>query len=129
MATLDDARKSLLVRADPVYAAADRILGFVIMFTDNNEQRAATVARRRFQEGIIERHRLIAGRIGSTTDPDYHKLLSSVIENAQLAAMEITDRADVERMPEMLESVRVSVARTTELLEHLVSHARRISKK
>jgi light-regulated signal transduction histidine kinase (bacteriophytochrome) len=129
MATADDEGKSLLVRADPVYAAADRILGFVIMFTDNTEQRAATVARRRFQEGIIERHRLVTGRIGPTTDPDYHALLSSVIENAQLAAMEITDRADVERMPEMLESVRVSVARTTELLEHLISHARHISRK
>jgi PAS domain-containing protein len=117
--------KPLLVRADPVYAAADRVLGFVIMFTDNTEQRAATVARRRFQEGIIERHRLVTGRIGSTTDPDYHSLLSSVIENAQLAALEITDRADVERMPEMLESVRVSVARTTELLEHLIWHANR----
>ena len=117
--------KPLLVRADPVYAAADRVLGFVIMFTDNTEQRAATVARRQFQDGIIERHRLVIGRIGSTTDPDYHSLLSSVIENAQLAALEITDRADVERMPEMLESVRISVARTTELLEHLIWHSNR----
>ncbi len=117
--------KPVLVRADPVYAAADRVLGFVIMFTDNTEQRAATLARRQFQEGIIERHRLVVGRLGSTTDPDYHRLLSSVIENAQLAALEITDRADVERMPEMLESVRVSVARTTELLEHLIWHSNR----
>ncbi len=117
--------KPLLVRADPVYAAADRVLGFVIMFTDNTEQRAATVARRQFQEGIIERHKLVTGRIGPTTDPDYLSLLSSVIENAQLAALEITDRADVERMPEMLESVRVSVARTTELLEHLIWHSNR----
>ncbi len=123
--TKGNAPKPLLIRADPVYAAADRVLGFVIMFTDNTEQRAATVARRQFQEGIIERHRLVTGRIGSTTDPDYLSLLSSVIENAQLAAMEITDRADVERMPEMLESVRVSVARTTELLEHLIWHANR----
>jgi len=121
----DGTPKPLLVRADPVYAAADRVLGFVIMFTDNTEQRAATVARRQFQEGIIERHRLVIGRIGSTTDPDYHSLLSSVIENAQLAALEITDRADVEQMPEMLESVRVSVARTTELLEHLIWHSNR----
>ena len=117
--------KSLLVRADPVYASPDRVLGFVIMFTDNTEQKAATAARRQFQEGIIEQHRLVTGRIGNTADLDYHRLLSTVIENAQLAALEITDRADVERMPEMLESVRVSVARTTELLEHLIWHAKR----
>ncbi len=117
--------RSLLVRADPVYAAPDRVLGFVLMFTDNTEQKAATAARRQFQEGIIEQHRLVTGRIGNTADLDYHRLLSTVIENAQLAALEITDRADVERMPEMLESVRVSVARTTELLEHLIWHAKR----
>jgi light-regulated signal transduction histidine kinase (bacteriophytochrome) len=118
--------KPLLVRADPVYASPERVLGFVIMFTDNTEQKAATAARRQFQEGIIERHRVVTGRIGDAADLDYQSLLSSVIENAQLAALEITDRADVGRMPEMLESVRVSVTRSTELLEHLVSHARRV---
>ncbi len=117
--------RPLLVRADPVFAAPDRVLGFVVMLTDNTEQKAATAARRQFQEGIIEQHRVVVGRIGKAADLDYHRLLSTVIENAQLAALEITDRADVERMPEMLESVRVSVARTTELLEHLIWHARR----
>ncbi len=115
----------LLVRADPVYAAADRVRGFVLLLTDNTEQKAAASARRRFQAGIIERHRLVSGQIGSNTDPIYHNLMSAVVENAQLAALEITDRADVERMPEMLESVRVSVARTAEVLEHLIWHARR----
>ena len=117
--------KPLLVRADPVYAAADRVIGFVVIFTDNTEQKAATAARRQFQEGIIEQHRLATGLIGDSAGLDYQSLLSTVIENAQLAALEITDRADVERMPEMLESVRVSVARTTELLAHLVWHANR----
>ncbi len=121
-------RKSLLVRADPVYASSEQILGFVIILTDNSEQKVADIARRRFQEGIIERHRTVLGRMGSNPDLDYHSLLSAVIENAQLAALEITDRADVEQMPEMLESLRVSVVRTTELLEHLISHARRNSR-
>ncbi len=122
----DGSPRPLLIRADPVYAAADRILGFVIMFTDNTEQKAAAAARRQFQDGIIEQHRVVTGRLGDNADLDYHSLLSSVIENAQLAALEITDRADVERMPEMLEGVRVSVARTTELLEHLIWHAKRM---
>ena len=54
--------------------------------------------------------------------------MSSVVENAQLAALEITDRANVESMPELLESLRASVARTAEVLEHLIWHARRRSK-
>ena len=54
----------------------------------------------------------------------YQTLLSSVVENAQLAALEITDGVDTARMPELLESVRSSVARTAEVLEDLIWHAR-----
>jgi hypothetical protein len=46
-------------------------------------------------------------------------LLSTIIENAQLAALEITDGIDMARMPGLLESVRSSVARTAEVLEQL----------
>lgn len=120
--------KSLLIRADPVYASADRVRGFVLLFTDNTEQKAATLARRRFQEGLIEQHRPGSGHIGNKKDLVYHNLMSSVVENAQLAALEITDRANLESMPELLESVRASVARTAEVLEHLIWHARRRSK-
>ena len=45
--------------------------------------------------------------------------MSAVVENAQLAAMEITDGLDTARMPAMLESVRTSVARTAEVLDQL----------
>lgn len=114
--------RPLLVRADPVYASPDRIRGFVVLLTDNTEQTVAAAARRRFQERLIEQHRRLSGRIGPGTDLAYHNLMSAVVANAQLAALEITDRADVERLPELLESVRVSVARTAEVLEHLISH-------
>ena len=43
-----------------------------------------------------------------------------MVGNAQLAALEITDGVDLTRMPAMLESVRTSVARAAELLEHLI---------
>ena len=115
----------LLIRADPVYAERDRLRGFVVLLTDNTEQKAAAAARRRFQEGLVESHRLVSGRIGSRSDLAYHNLMSTVVENAQLAAMEITDRADIQQMPEMLESVRASVARTANVLEHLIWYARR----
>ncbi len=121
IADRDDYRP-LLVRADPVYATQDRVLGFVLMFTDNTEQKEAAIARRRFQDGIIERHRAVTSRIGAATDLAHQSLLSAMVENAQLAALEITDRADTGRMQEMLDGVRVSVARATELLEHLIWH-------
>ena len=124
--SLGDTRP-LLVRADPVFSSPNRVLGFVILFTDLTERKAAEAARRRFQEGIIERHRVMSVRLDSKSDLVYRNLLSSVVGNAQLAALEITDGVDLARMPEMLESIRTSVTRTAELLEHLVWHASRAS--
>ena len=111
----------MLVRADPVYAAPDRLRGFVVLFTDNTERKAASEARRRFQEGLPERQGLASRPIGGKSDLVYRNLMSTVVENAQLAVLEITDRAEVARMPELLDSVRFSVARTAEILERLIS--------
>jgi hypothetical protein len=41
----------LLVRGDPAVSLPDRMLGFVLTFTDLTERKAAESARRRFQEG------------------------------------------------------------------------------
>jgi chemotaxis family two-component system sensor kinase Cph1 len=53
----------LLVRADPVFAPAARLLGFVVMFTDLTQRKAAETARKQFQEGVIEQHRPVMGRL------------------------------------------------------------------
>ncbi len=124
--TTGDARP-LQVRADPVLAAPDRVLGYVLLFTDLTERKAVEAARRRFQEGIIGPHRVVPAQLDSKADLLYRNLLSSVIGNAQLAALEIIDGMDVAGVPDKLESVRASVDRTAELLEHLVWHASRVS--
>jgi light-regulated signal transduction histidine kinase (bacteriophytochrome) len=115
----------LLVRADPVFAGQGRSLGFVLMFTDMTERRAAEQARKRFQEAVVEQRRPVAGLLDSKSDLAFRNLLSSMIENAQLAALEIADGVDPSRMPDMLESVRASVARASEMLNYLVLHAAR----
>ncbi len=119
----DGSVRPLLIRGDPVAAAPGRVLGFVIMVTDLSERRAADAARRRFQEGLIADHH--ADERLSRDSAAYQRLLASVVGNAQLAALEITDGIDPSRMPRMLESVRASVDRAAELLEHLSSHAAR----
>ena len=113
-----DARP-MLVRADAVLSAPERVLGFVLMFTDLTERKAAEVARRRFQEGIFKTNRKLGSPIESQADLIFQNLMSTIIENAQLAALEITDGSDPSEMPGLLESVRNSVARTAEVLEHL----------
>jgi hypothetical protein len=115
-------RKSLMVRADPVFSSPSRVLGYVMLFADLTERRAAESARRRFQEEIVGRHRPMATRLDSRSDLVYRNVLSAVVGNAQLAALEITDGVDPAHMRELLESVQASVTRAAELLEHLVWH-------
>ncbi len=119
--------KPLLVRADPVQPSRDRVLGFVLIFSDMTDRKAADAARSRFQEGIIESHRVNSVRLDSKSDLVYQNLLASVVENAQLAALEITYGVETGRIAEMLESVRNSTLRTAEVLEHLIWHSSRTS--
>lgn len=119
--------KPLMVRADPVQPSRDRTLGFVLIFSDIADRKAAEAARSRFQEGIIQSNRINSVRLDSKTDLVYQNLLSSVVENAQLAAFEITYGVETGRIAEMLESVRNSTLRTAEVLEHLIWHSARTS--
>jgi light-regulated signal transduction histidine kinase (bacteriophytochrome) len=122
---LEHGARALLVRADPVFSAPGRVLGFVLLFMDISERRAVDTARRRLQDSIIKGNRAVTARLDTRASLLYQDLLSSVVENAQLAALEITDGSDTALMSEMLESIRSSVARTADLLEHLLWHASR----
>jgi two-component system, chemotaxis family, sensor kinase Cph1 len=119
--------RPLMIRAEPVEPSRDRVLGFVLIFSDITDRKAAETARSRFQEGIIKSHRINSVRLDSKTDLVYQNLLSSVVENAQLAALEITYGVETGRIAEMLESVRNSTLRTAEVLEHLIWHSSRTS--
>ncbi len=68
---------------------------------------------------IAESHRTRAGWLDRHADLVFQAILASLVENAQLAALEIAEGVELSRMPEMLESVRASVARTTDMLESL----------
>jgi hypothetical protein len=111
------------VRGDPVFASAENVLGFVVLLNDLTERRAAEAARRRFQESIVRKRCDGATWLDSGADLVYRSLLSSAVGNAQLAALEITDSVDTARMPDMLDSVSQSLARTDQLLQFLLRHA------
>ncbi len=115
----------LLVRADPVLSSPGRVLGFVLLFLDISERKSAEAARRRFQDSLLAPHRFGTARQGTASDPLYQLLFSTAVENAQVAALEITDGLDTSNMPTMLDSLRQSVDRTADVLERLVWHASR----
>jgi two-component system, chemotaxis family, sensor kinase Cph1 len=114
--------RSVLVRGDPVFASPDRILGIVLLFTDIAERNAAETTSRRYQEGIVDRMRGLGTGIEGNADVLYQKLMSPVLENAQLAIFEIVDGNDRARTQEMLESVRSSVERAGDVLDRLIRH-------
>jgi PAS domain-containing protein len=111
--------RPLHVRADAVTTADDRTLGFVLMFTDLTDRRAVELARRRFQDSIINSHRRLSARLRTSTDLKAQTLISHVVENAQLAALEVTDAADHDKMRLLLDGIRSSVERSAEVLERL----------
>ena len=119
------AGRSFLLRIDAVHATPNSgsLMGYVLLFGDLTEQKSAEDARRHFQEGVIQHHRVLPTPLNSRDDLLYRNILTSVIGNAQLAALEVADSMDVTRMSEMLESITSSVNRTAGLLEHLIVHA------
>ena len=119
----DGVARPFLVRADPVLTSPKQVLGFVLLLTDLRERKLAEEARRRFQVGVVERHRATAKPIDCQADLRHRDLLASIVGNAQLAALEITDGSDLTRVPEILESIESSVTRTTALLEHLLRYS------
>ena len=105
----------VLVRADPVFVAPDRVLGFVLLFADLTDGKAAHSARRRFQEDILRNQRQFL-TVARRERRVVQRLMSSVVENAQLAALEITEGTEIAEVPDLLEAVGVSVSRTVEVL-------------
>ena len=119
LAGADGRTTPLLVRADPVVSAPERTLGFVLIFADLTARKAAEAARRQFQAGILQSHRALLGRLDTQADLAFETIMSTIVENAQLAALEITESQGPAAMPATLESVRNSVARAAEVLEQL----------
>jgi chemotaxis family two-component system sensor kinase Cph1 len=122
----DGNHRTLMLRADPVFADAGRLLGFVLFFSDVTHRKMIEVARRRFQEGIVTEHRDKEPELDSQTGLLFRNLMGNVLSNAKLAALEISDTMEIESIPSMLESVRDSVSRSRILLRDLLS--RRVRK-
>jgi chemotaxis family two-component system sensor kinase Cph1 len=113
--------RAIKAEAEPVVVEGQRILGFVLHFIDVSDARSREKARRKFQEDVVSTHHDSEVPLTSETGLVYRNLLSNVVNNARIAALEITDGMDVERVPQMLASVFDSVIRTKRTLRDLLS--------
>jgi light-regulated signal transduction histidine kinase (bacteriophytochrome)/heme oxygenase len=112
----DAAGLALRVRAEPVVTRREGPLGLVLFFSDLRGQRQVESARRRFQEAIITSRRRLSAPMTTQVDLKIRNLLQQVVENAQLAALEVADAADPARVGGLLEGIRASVKRSAEVL-------------
>lgn len=122
--TLDkNENKTWILRGDPVFSSSDRLLGFVLIFTDVSARKAAEQARHALKSGIIQHHEIKSLQEAHFVDERYSSLISDVVGNAQRAAMEVADSVEIDNIPNMLEAIRLSVMRTDKLLKRLMHHA------
>lgn len=119
LATLDS--KPVLVRADPVPSPEGETLGFVVLLTEVGESLVEQEAK--IPKAVLEGFPAPAADMPEPIKAQYASLAAAVLENAQLAALEIKDGADVARVTRMLESVEDSVSRTSRLIGNLVAHS------
>ena len=112
--------RPFLLRLDPVVSGHDIHLGYVLIGNDLSDLRAAEVARRQFQDSLSAEARLLLVPADLEGDRLFHDLLASILGNAQLAAREVRNTLEVGQVPAILCNLHASVARTTELLEHLM---------
>lgn len=112
------------LRIDPVFSTPSRLSGFVLLFSDLSQKKAAEAARQSFHEKIVPNGRLAGNQGDTPVDALMQTLFSAMVENAQLAALEITDGVDLAQIPQMLDSVKASIARTKRALDHLVVRAK-----
>jgi len=124
-ATLDS--KPVLIRADAVFSTPETVLGYVVLLTDISDRQLAENARRRFPQRNLKDFQHTPPNIVGTAKQTYESLLAAVLENAQLAVMEITDGIDAKRVPVMLRNVEASVSRTSRLIGNLIQRADSVS--
>ncbi|WP_246221637.1 GAF domain-containing protein [Marichromatium bheemlicum] len=120
---VDGGETPVLVRGDPVFSAPGRVLGFMFLFTDLTGLKAAEDARQRFHAGIAARQRHAEAPSCGGHGERYRELFAAIIGNARVAALELADGVDLERVPAMVEGVEHSVSHTTTLLERLLWYA------
>jgi len=118
----DGSTRPVLVRGDSVLATQRRVLGNVLFFTEVVHRKMAEDEARRLHYNIISR--ICRAGDGSSADRVNQRLVSSLMENAQIAVFEISNVADAQRRLDNVESLCTSVNRAVDVLDYLAREAK-----
>ena len=112
--------RPVLLRADPIFDRREGLLGTVFLFIDLTGKEEMESARLRFQESIVERRARFTARMVETPDEADQRLFNRILDNANLAALEVASCLEVDVVPDVLRSIELSVRRASDLLETIV---------
>lgn len=108
----DGAALPVALRAEPVPASNNTLLGTIFIFEDLSAAKLADAAREQL-ESLLSR----TGHEPQT--PDGQQLVGAIITNASLAAMDIAEGGDAPKVAPLLQEVQASTARATSLLAQI----------
>lgn len=120
LASMGREARSVSIKGAAVLAEDGRKLGYMLQFEELADRKTAEAARVRFEDALAIHRRAPAGRLDLGANAEFGAACAKMVENARLAAIEITYGAEAAGMARMLEGIRASVARSTELIEQLV---------
>lgn len=108
------------IRADVVPGRDGAILGFVFILVDLTDVKRTEAARRHLEASLsmATAESLMLDEVNRTAaEPD--KLISAILTNASLAAMDIADAAGGPSFAQMLEELELSTQRATRLYQQM----------
>ena len=113
------------VRADVVPGQGASILGFIVILSDLSAKKKSESARRHFESSIEQTERAEAlMEPGSRLLREPDEVLSAILANANVAAMEIADAAGEACVAPLLEELEISAQRAAALYRQLRRYSR-----
>jgi two-component system, chemotaxis family, sensor kinase Cph1 len=111
------------VRAEMIPGRDGAPIGFILILADLSENKRAATARRNLEESL-SRVWTGVGEVGERLSRESDEVISAILTNASLAAMDITDAAGTPAAAPLLEELEAATLRATSLYGQIRSFSR-----
>ncbi|MCU0951658.1 MAG: GAF domain-containing protein [Burkholderiaceae bacterium] len=119
LARIDGAPLPVGVRAEAVTGADGRVLGFIVILLDASEKHRAAAARRQLEESLALASRAAAAMAPGPLAQPPDEVISGIVTNASLAAMDIADGAAGAAVAPQLQELDASTRRAALLYRRI----------